>query len=69
MREVDFSKTSTADMLLQVLDKTRELQEMTAGRNLEMLRYLLNMVEHETEAMLMSEHEDLSSILNGEFQD
>lgn len=59
---IDVDDMSTADILIQVLDRSRDLQLLIEGRNLEMLRYLLNMAEHEAEAMLMVEHESTSGI-------
>ena len=52
----------TEEILVQVLDRARELQVLTSTGELEMLRYLLNMVEHEAETMLMEEHENVSGI-------
>lgn len=52
----------TTEILIHVLDQTRELQLLTSTGKLEMLRYLLNMVEHEAEIMLMDEQDSSSEI-------
>lgn len=62
MKQIDPGQTGLAEVLVQILDRTRELQLMATGNNFSMLNYLLNMVEQEAETMLMNEHEKTSGV-------
>ncbi len=53
----------TAELLVQILDGTRKLQAMIPEGQLQMLYYLLSMVENEAEAHLMDEKDSNSDLI------